>query len=118
MATQQRFITEQHSVDRTQKAILTITIGNDQIGGSTVKFADESVFRAVGQVIGLDLGPGNLLVGRTLLVRTRFFDRNPFTNNVSGTYNFNNGTVPFHVYFDMVQNDDDSFIFDISFIFI
>lgn len=117
MATKERVITQNHILDRNNDVFLTITIGNDQIGGSSVKFRNQSNVLAFGKIIGLKLGSGESLVGKVLEVRTRFFDRNEYTNNVSAIYNFNNGSKPFHVYFDHVENENDSFIFNASFTF-
>ncbi len=117
MATKQRFIDTGHRTDRSKNVILTITIGDDQIGGSVVKFRGDNHILRVGTVQGLNLGKGGTLIGKTLEVRTKFYDRNEYSNNISAIYNFNNGNVPLHVYYDEVENDGDEFIFIISFLF-
>lgn len=117
MATQNRFIQEDHFVDVTKDVFLTITIGNDQIGGSRVKWKEQIKLLGIGKIISLNLGKGSDLVGRKLSIVTNFFDRNPNTNNVSSMYNFNNGTDPIHIFFDKVKKDNDKFVFNIEFTF-
>jgi hypothetical protein len=106
-----------HITDQQSDVRLTITIGNLQIGGSTVKWANDNAILAQGPVFDLPLGSGNSVIGKTLNIRTNFFDQNPNSNFVSGMYDFNNGNDPIHVYFDEVQNNGDFFVFNISITF-
>ncbi len=116
MATEERFIYDSHILDKTKGVYLTITIGNDQIGGSQLWFKDTpSTIISSGKITNLPLGNGNDLTGRTLCIKTNFYDRNPNTNNISATYNFNNGSIPLHVYYDHVINDKDFFVFHLEF---
>lgn len=117
MATQQRDIYANHTLNKLKDVFLTITIGNDQIGGSKVKWSDSETYLVQGQVIGLALGKGSMLIGKKLLITTRFYDRNDYTNNISGMYDFNNGEEPIHIFYDTVENDKDFFVFNIEFTF-
>lgn len=116
MATQERFITDDHTLERDKAVSLTITIGNDQIGGSQVWFKETpTTILGSGTIINLALGNGNDIVSKVLCIKTNFFDKNPNTNNISAMYNFNNGTPTVHVYFDHVLSEKDFFVFHIEF---
>lgn len=117
MATQSRTIIDQHKVDKANAVNLTITIGNLQIGGSKVKWSDETAYIAQGPVFNLPLGQGSDITGKKLEIITNFYDQNPNSNFVSGMYDFNNGVDPIHVYFDSVDNDGDFFVFNIEITF-
>ncbi|MDA3615643.1 hypothetical protein [Polluticaenibacter yanchengensis] len=114
MATQTRSIEVIHKTDITEAVRLTITIGNLQIGGSSVKWETDKEPLKIGPIYDLYLGPGNSILDKVLLIETRFFDRNENTNNVSAMYDFNNGKEPIHVFYDAVKNEKDFFIFKLK----
>lgn len=56
-------------------------------------------------------------MGKKLLITTKFYDCNLDTNNIAAMYNFNNGLVPVHLYYDHVEKAGDFFIFNIEITF-
>ena len=97
--------------------VLTITIGNAQIGASAIRFKDSSVILAKGEIKKCKLGKGSSLVGTTLLVTTNILDSNDLTDGVVATYFFG-GSQPAVVTFDdKVDNDGDIFSFLLEFNF-
>ena len=102
--------------DDNADVFLTITIGNAQIGGSSVKF-NNSPNVGKGDIENLKLGKGSDLVGKTLEVTTNILDSNEQTNGVVVTYFFSACTPPATVFSDKVDNDGDIFSFEVNFNF-
>ena len=96
---------------------LTVITGNAQIGGSLVKFSDESNDLIKGDVKNLKLGTGSDLRGRTLEVTTNVLDVNPGTNNIVITHRFEGATPREIVNSDSVDSDGDIFSFVTSYLF-
>jgi hypothetical protein len=71
---------------------LLITIGNEQLGWSTVMLGPRLV--AEGRHIDADLGPGLELRGRVLLVTTEVREVQPGTDQVSVTWILKGGREP------------------------
>lgn len=75
--------------------MLDITIGEAQIGASAV-FLDELMI-ATGKVDDLKIGPGSILKGRRLSIRSIVSDVNPNTNRTAVTYDLSGGEEPLSV---------------------
>jgi hypothetical protein len=109
------------TVDLTSKkdehVILTITIGNDQIGGNLISDKTSGATIAKGDITKLDLGKGSDLQGKTIEVYTNILDVNPQSKAVVVTYFFENGVPSVTSFADKVDNDGDifSFITDFNF---
>lgn len=67
---------------------LSVTIGDGQIGGSSVQLDGRDV-GPVGEIVDLLLGDAGDLRGHTLLVRTGVIDINKLTDSTSVTYDMN-----------------------------
>jgi len=91
------------------EVILSIIIGNAQIGGSQVKFQNEAAILIKGEVKGFSLGPGTGLKNKTLEIITNVLDVNPGTNNIVITHQFANGVPDKTVSGGTVDNAGDIF---------
>jgi beta-lactam-binding protein with PASTA domain len=89
--------------------LLSIIIGNAQIGSSSVKFKYNSTILAKGEINDLLIGTGADIRGKTLRVATRVLDANTATNKVVITHRFDNGTPADSVYEDEIPEGQDVF---------
>ena len=105
------------TTDPDQEIILTITIGNAQIGGSVVRYKNASTIIGKGEITNLQLGPGADIIEKTLKVTTNVLDVNEQTNGIVVKYFFSGCTPAVTVFHDVVENDGDIFSFQVSFIF-
>lgn len=90
---QQDYINKNYSVTDTASVILSITIGNAQIGGSAVKNGTTVI--ATGQISNLNLGTGQSLKNASVLAVTTVSDINQNTNNLVVTYDVTGGPQPY-----------------------
>lgn len=104
-------------VQKTETILLTVTIGNAQIGGNVIRFKGSSDVIAKGEILNLSLGTGAGLIGKTLRVTTNILDVNPQTNGVVVVYFFSGCTPPVTVFHDKVDNDGDICSFQVDFNF-
>lgn len=95
------------TVDKASDIYLNITIGNAQIGGSTVSFLNNPTLLGKGEISNLNLGLGQSLVGQTIQVITNVLDVNSVTNGIVITHYFHNGTPAMFPYNDTVDADGD-----------
>ena len=95
------------TVDKASDIYLDITIGNAQIGGSTVRFVNNTNLLGKGAINNMNLGIGQSLVGQTIEVITNVLDVNTVTNGIVITHYFHNGTPPMYAYNDTVDADGD-----------
>jgi hypothetical protein len=100
-----------------ENALLTITIGNAQIGGSVVRFKNSAGIIGKGEIKNLQLGMGAELSGKTLKVTTNILDVNEQTNGIVVTYFFSGCTPAVTVFHDTVANDGDIFSYLVDFNF-
>jgi hypothetical protein len=117
MALKKRTETVALSVIKKQNILLTITIGNAQIGGNVVRFKNASGILGKGEIQNLDLGLGSDLIGKTLKVTTNILDVNDQTNGVVVTYFFHNCDPAATMFHDTVKDDGDIFSFIVEFNF-
>jgi len=103
--------------DGSDNVIVTITIGNAQIGGSVVKIKNTSTVIGKGEIQNLNLGTKAELKGKTITITTNILDTNEQTNGVVVTYFFHACTVPVTTFNDKVDNDGDIFSFIVDFNF-
>jgi len=103
--------------DGTDDVLLTITIGNAQIGGSIVKIKTPSTVLGKGEIQNLKLGKKEDLQGKTITVTTNILDVNEQTNGIVVTYFFHACQAPVAMFNDKVDNDGDIFSFIIDFNF-
>ncbi len=117
MAIRKRNETVDLKVSRNENIMLTVTIGNAQIGASVMRLKGSSEVIAKGEIENLDLGMGSDLVGKTLKITTNILDMNDQTNGIVVTYYFHNCTPPVVVFDDTVDNDGDifSFLIEVNF---
>ena len=92
--------------------LLTITIGNAQIGGSIIKWKDETNILKKGKISNLNLGKGSEIIGKTLEVITNILDVNTQTNGIVTTNYFHNTNELGKSFFDSVDNHGDAFSFE------
>jgi hypothetical protein len=105
-------------VDPNSPVILTVTIGNAQIGGSVVFFkATPTVVIAKGEISKLPLGTGNQLKTKVLTVVTNILDSNISSRNVVATYGISNCLPSITVFHDSVDKDGDIFSYHVEFTF-
>ncbi|MFY0255467.1 hypothetical protein ACDQ55_16095 [Chitinophaga sp. 30R24] len=107
-------------VNETDNILLTVTIGNAQIGGNIVLLEDTQLFK--GEVKNGNLGIGGDLVGKKLTVTTNVLDVNPDSNKVSITHFFYNGQPPVFSYPAVgeemeVDNDGDIYSLTATYVF-
>jgi len=79
-----------YTVINDKQVHLTVTIGNGQLGSTTVKLDGET---KINGNIDDDLGTGEVLTGKVLLINTTVNKANNSTNNASVTYNLTGGTT-------------------------
>jgi len=84
------------AVNETDPIVLSVTIGNAQIGGSVVRIGSKQI--AKGEIHDLLLGSGAELIGEELTIITNVLDVNPASNKISITHFFFNGTPPVFSY--------------------
>ena len=77
--------------DPNQPVLLTVSIGQAQIGGSGLNWKGNPASLGKGEIHQLNLGKGADIQGRTLELFTNVVDVNPATNKVLVTYDFSNG---------------------------
>jgi hypothetical protein len=117
MALKKRTETVELSVLKKQHILLTITIGNAQIGGNVVRIKNAPDTLGKGEIENLDLGLGSDLIGKTLKVTTNILDVNDQTNGIVVTYFFHNCDPAATMFHDTVKNDGDIFSFIVEFNF-
>lgn len=105
------------AADGTDDVLLTITIGNAQIGGNIVKNKTTSTVLGKGEIQNLFLGTKKDLQGKTITVTTNILDTNEQTNGVVVTYFFHACQPAVTTFNDKVDNDGDIFSFIIDFNF-
>jgi hypothetical protein len=81
---------------------LTVTVGDKQVGASSV-FLDQTLV-AMGSIEDLFLGHGKDLVNRVLKIKTVVTDVSDTHNHTSTTYQLTGGAVPSE---DRLQEDAD-----------
>lgn len=99
---------------------LTVTIGDSQVGGTTVMFNGQSIGPASGDINNLQIGStGDNLQYKLLICTTNIKDINPATNHTSVTYTLAGGeqtqSFPFEI--DASQNGGFA-IYSITFAFV
>lgn len=117
MKVKKRNETVQLKADGTEDVILTITIGNAQIGASLVRFKNSPNLLGKGEIQNLNLGSKAALAGKTVTVTTNILDANEQTNGVVVTYFFHACQPPVTTFHDKVDNDGDIFSFIVDFNF-
>ena len=117
MKVKKRTETVQLKADGTDDVILTITIGNAQIGASLVRFKNNPDLLGKGEIHNLNLGSKAALAGKTVTVTTNILDANEQTNGVVVTYFFHACQPPVTTFHDKVDNDGDIFSFIVDFNF-
>ncbi|HVI44727.1 MAG TPA: hypothetical protein VM802_07650 [Chitinophaga sp.] len=117
MAIRKRKETTDLTVNPGSDVILTITIGNAQIGASIVRFDKDETVLAKGDISNLHLGKAEELAGKTLKVTTNILDANSLTNGIVATYGFGSCIPAVVTFKDEVKTDGDiiSFILDFNF---
>ncbi len=103
-------------VNRDEQIILSVSIGNGQIGSNTVKFRFTSDILGQGEVSNLLLGMGNTIVGRTLRIATRVLIASP-GNKIVITHLFKNGVPAESVYHDEVNDNHDVYTLVTDYLF-
>jgi hypothetical protein len=96
---------------------LTITIGNFQIGGSTVQIEGSATPVAKGNISHLLLGKKADLQGKKISVITTVLDSNPSTNNVVITTGFSGISTSPIINTGTVDNQGDLYVQNAEFAF-
>jgi hypothetical protein len=91
------------AVNGSDHIVLSVTIGNAQIGGNVVLLDDIQI--AKGEIKHFDLGLGSDLIGKTLTIFTNVLDVNPDSNRISITHFFFNGNPPVFSYPPLAKNE-------------
>ncbi len=89
--------------------LLTVTIGNAQIGGNVIRWKNNPNILAKGEIKNLNLGLGMDLKGKTLKITTNVLDVNEATNGIVINHYFYNENPSLFTYENRVQNDGDIF---------
>ncbi len=71
------------TVMKTKNVLVTVVIGNAQIGSSRLKFEEETDAVATGKIKNQSVGTGRDLPGKKLNIITRVLDSNPRNNKIS-----------------------------------
>jgi len=95
--------------------VLTVSIGNAQLGASIVTMKGDANIIAKGDITKLDLGAATDLKGKTLNVLTNTLDTNDASNAMITTYTFS-GTSP-AIAADTNTVDSDGDVYSLSFDF-
>ncbi|CAL1517511.1 hypothetical protein [Chitinophaga sp. MM2321] len=105
------------TVNAASDVILTISIGNAQIGASVVRFDKAANVLAKGEIRNLNLGNGGDLRGKVLKITTNILDANVLTNGMVVTCYFESCKPNVVMYQDAVNVDGDiiSFLLDFNF---
>ena len=98
------------------KVTLDIVVGDGQIGASVVKLNQKEIARD--QILGLNLGEGNTLTGKTITVKSVVTDVNDATNKTSISYIFKRGVKQIFQSKAEVDQNGDSIIYRALFRFI
>jgi len=96
---------------------LTITIGNAQIGGNVLKLIGSDFLVGKGGINNLNLGLGEGLIGKKLVVVTNILDVNEQTNAMVATYEFQGSNPLSTVFTDKIDDDGDIFSLTVTFNF-
>ena len=91
------------AVNEPDHIVLSVTIGNAQIGGNVVLLDNKQIGK--GEIKHFDLGLGGDLIGKTLTLITNVLDVNPDSNKISITHFFFNGNPPVFSYPPLVENE-------------
>lgn len=83
-------------VNEQDPIVLSVTIGNAQIGGNVVRVGSTQI--AKGAIQNLVLGTGADLIGKELTVISNVLDVNPSSNKIAITHFYFNGTPPVFPY--------------------
>lgn len=107
-------IIETHKVGEGD-VLLTVLIGNAQVGGSAVVAGGKTI--GEGNIKQLKLGTGSELRNFNVRIKTAVADINDLTNKTSVTYKLEEGghTTFEKSYNSEVENDGDSMVFTITF---
>lgn len=110
--------TQIYAVGSGEAVSLTVTIGDGQVGGSSVIWQGKTV--AQGEVKGLQVGdPGVPLTGDLLLCTTTVQDINTASNHTSVTYALSGGSADQSFTYSIdVSEPGGSAIYAITFVFI
>lgn len=99
------------------EVILSVTIGNAQIGASVARFKGSAEVLAKGDISKLNLGKGASLVGKSLVVTTNILDSNQLTNGIVVTYFIESCSPKAMLFDDEVKVDGDICSFIVTFNF-
>jgi hypothetical protein len=87
--------------------ILTVTIGNAQIGGNVVRWKGSQQILAKGNIENVSLGNGANIRGRVLRITTNVLDVNPSTNGVVINHYFHNAQPALFPFSGVVDHESD-----------
>ena len=103
------------TADANSTVVLSVTIGNGQIGGNVVSLNGTQL--AKGTISNLSLGTGASLSGKTLTVVTNVLDVNPATNKIAITHFFYNAEPAVQTQNDTVDDDGDVYSLTATYLF-
>ena len=95
---------------------LTVTIGDGQLGGSSLKLQGEPI-GPVGDIVDVDIGSASRLDGRELEVRTLVADVNLQSNLTEVSYDFTGVAERSQTLAHRVADDDNAVIYIVTFLF-
>ncbi len=110
--------TRTYAVGTSSEVYLTVTVGDGQVGGSSVLWKGEII--GEGTIDNLRIGgPGENLRFKTFRCTTRIKDSNPLTNRTSVTHNLSGGQNERDYLFEAdVSSEGGYATYSITFVFV
>src|SRR5690349_18524215 len=93
----------QYPVQNGQPVLVDVLIGDLQPGGSSIFIGTNNPCTQNGDIIDFNVGTGDALRGKAMVVSTVVLDRNPLTNFTSTVVSLDGGT---HTHLDIPQSDN------------
>jgi hypothetical protein len=110
--------TRTYAVGGSSEVHLTVTVGDGQVGGSSVLWKGEIIGEGIIDNLKIG-GSGETLKFKTFRCTTRIKDSNPLTNRSSVTYNLRGGQNEREYLFEAEMSSDGAYAtYSITFVFV
>lgn len=96
-------VVTQYPVQDGQPVLIDVLIGDLQAGGTSIFLGTTEVKTQTGDIVDFEIGRGEQLRGRTIVVSTVVLDRNPMTDFTSAVVVLDGGA---HPHIDIPQSDN------------
>ena len=96
-------VVTQYPVQDGQPVLVDVLIGDLQAGGTSIFLDTTEMKTQTGDIVDFEIGLGDHLRGRTMVVSTVVLDRNPMTDFTSAVVVLDGGA---HPHLDIPQSDN------------